>query len=118
MFTTQQDPLDTEIPLVVLVNNGSASAAEIVAGALQDMDRAVLVGRRTFGKGLVQSTRPLGYNAYLKVTTAKYYLPSGRAYRPSTMRRGPRTVRSAISPIRSSRSSGRRQEGVSMTAAG
>ena len=78
VFTTQQDPLDTEIPLVVLVNNGSASAAEIVAGALQDMDRAVLVGRRTFGKGLVQSTRPLGYNAYLKVTTAKYYLPSGR----------------------------------------
>ena len=78
VFTTQQDPLDTEIPLVVLVNNGSASAAEIVAGALQDMDRAVLVGRRTFGKGLVQSTRPLGYNASLKVTTAKNYLPSGR----------------------------------------
>lgn len=78
VFTTQQEPLDTEIPLVVLVNKGSASAAEIVAGALQDMDRAVLVGRRTFGKGLVQSTRPLGYNAYLKVTTAKYYLPSGR----------------------------------------
>lgn len=78
VFATQNEPLDTEIPLVVLVNNGSASAAEIVAGALQDMDRAVLVGRRTFGKGLVQSTRPLGYNAYLKLTTAEYYLPSGR----------------------------------------
>lgn len=78
VFITQNDPLDTEIPLVVLVNNGSASSAEIVAGALQDLDRAVLVGRRTFGKGLVQSTRPMDYNSYLKVTTAKYYLPSGR----------------------------------------
>lgn len=78
VFTTQHDPLDTEIPLVVLVNNGSASSAEIVAGALQDLDRAVLVGRRTFGKGLVQSTRPMDNKSYLKVTTAKYYLPSGR----------------------------------------
>jgi len=77
-YTTQKEPLDTEIPLVVLINRGSASAAEIVAGALQDLDRAVIVGQRTFGKGLVQTTRPLKYNAQLKVTTAKYYIPSGR----------------------------------------
>ncbi len=78
VFVTQNEPIDTRMPLVVLVNNASASAAEIVAGSLQDLDRAVLMGRRTFGKGLVQSTRPLGYNSYLKITTAKYYLPSGR----------------------------------------
>lgn len=78
VFFTQHEPVDTEIPVAVLVNNASASAAEIVAGSLQDLDRAVVVGRRTFGKGLVQSTRPLGYNSYLKLTTAKYYLPSGR----------------------------------------
>lgn len=78
VFKTEIAPIDTEIPLVVLTDNGSASAAEIVAGALQDYDRAVLVGQRTFGKGLVQSTYPLGYNSYLKLTTSKYYLPSGR----------------------------------------
>ncbi len=77
-YQTQSQPLDTEIPLVVMVNRGSASAAEIVAGALQDLDRAVIVGQRTFGKGLVQTTRPLKYNAQLKVTTAEYYIPSGR----------------------------------------
>ena len=70
--------VDTEIPLVVLTGRGSASASEIVAGVMQDYDRAVLVGRRTFGKGLVQSTRPLAYNSQLKITTAKYYIPSGR----------------------------------------
>ncbi len=78
VFVTEDDPIAADMPLAVLVNNGSASAAEIMAGALQDLDRAVVLGRRTFGKGLVQSTLPLGYNAYLKVTTAKYYLPSGR----------------------------------------
>lgn len=77
-YSTTREPLDKEIPLVVLVNRGSASASEIVAGALQDLDRAVIVGQRTFGKGLVQTSRPLKYNAQLKVTTAKYYIPSGR----------------------------------------
>ena len=77
-FVTTTDPVDTEIPIAVLVNSMTASAAEIVSGSLQDLDRAVLVGQRTFGKGLVQVTRPLGYNAYLKVTTAQYYIPSGR----------------------------------------
>ncbi len=69
---------DTEIPLAVLVNSRSASAAEIVSGVMQDYDRGVLIGRRTFGKGLVQRTHPLAYNSQLKVTTAKYYIPSGR----------------------------------------
>lgn len=77
-YYTTREPLDSEIPLVVMINRGSASASEIVAGALQDLDRAVLVGQRTFGKGLVQTSRPLKYNAQLKVTTAKYYIPSGR----------------------------------------
>lgn len=77
-YSTTREPVDTEIPLVVLVNRGSASASEIVAGALQDLDRAVIIGQRTFGKGLVQTSRPLSYNAQLKVTTAKYYIPSGR----------------------------------------
>ncbi len=72
------EPLDKEIPLVILTSSRSASAAEIVAGVMQDYDRAVLVGERTFGKGLVQATRPLSYNSQLKVTTAKYYIPSGR----------------------------------------
>ncbi len=69
---------DTKTPVAVLVSSGSASAAEIVSGALQDLDRAVIIGQRTFGKGLVQTTRPLTYNAQLKITTAKYYIPSGR----------------------------------------
>lgn len=71
-------PIDAEIPLVVLVDNGSASASEIVAGAIQDTDRGVIIGERTFGKGLVQQTLSLAYNSLLKVTIAKYYTPSGR----------------------------------------
>jgi len=71
-------PLDTQIPVAIITSNRSASASEIVSGVLQDYDRAVLVGERTFGKGLVQATRPLSYNSQLKVTTAKYYIPSGR----------------------------------------
>lgn len=77
-YQTLNAPVDTNIPLVVLVNGNSASASEIVAGSLQDYDRAVLVGQRTFGKGLVQTTRPLAYDAQIKITTAKYYIPSGR----------------------------------------
>lgn len=77
-YNTLNNPVDTEIPMCILVSEGSASAAEIVAGALQDYDRAILIGKRTFGKGLVQTTRPLAYNSQLKVTTAKYHIPSGR----------------------------------------
>lgn len=78
IYRTHNQPYDTHIPLVILVNRSSASSAEIVAGSMQDLDRAVIVGQRTYGKGLVQTTRPLSYNAQLKVTTAKYYIPSGR----------------------------------------
>lgn len=77
-YSTLNNPVDTEMPLVVLTNQSSASASEIVAGALQDYDRAVLVGQKTFGKGLVQTTRQLPYGSQLKITTAKYYIPSGR----------------------------------------
>ena len=78
VLKTQTDPVDLEMPIVVLVNSSSASASEIVSGALQDLDRATIMGTRTFGKGLVQSIRPLPYCGQLKVTTAKYYTPSGR----------------------------------------
>jgi carboxyl-terminal processing protease len=71
-------PVDTSIRVAILVSRGSASASEIVAGSLQDLDRAVIIGQRTYGKGLVQTTRELSYNSRLKVTTAKYYIPSGR----------------------------------------
>ncbi len=77
-YNTSNNPVDTDIPLAVLTSSRSASAAEIVSGVMQDYDRGVLIGDRTFGKGLVQATRPLAYNSQLKVTTAKYYIPSGR----------------------------------------
>lgn len=77
-YVTERNPIDVEIPLVVMVDDQSASASEIVSGSLQDLDRAVILGARTFGKGLVQTTRMLPYNGTLKVTTAKYYIPSGR----------------------------------------
>ena len=77
-YTTQTSPIFPDMPLVVLVNGQSASASEIVAGSLQDLKRATIVGERTFGKGLVQNIRPIAYGGHLKVTTSKYYLPSGR----------------------------------------
>lgn len=77
-FKTLNTPIDLDIPLVVLINGRSASASEIVAGALQDLDRAVLLGRASFGKGLVQNTKDIGYSSKVKLTTAKYYIPSGR----------------------------------------
>lgn len=78
VYNTTSEPLDLQIPLCVLVNGQTASAAEIVSGSLQDLDRAVIIGTRTFGKGLVQSPRQLPYNGSLKLTTSKYYIPSGR----------------------------------------
>ncbi len=78
VYTATENPIDTIMPIAVLVNRGSASASEIVAGAIQDLDRGMIIGTRTFGKGLVQTTRDLSYNAKLKITTAKYYIPSGR----------------------------------------
>lgn len=77
-FKTTKSAVDEKIPLAILINRGSASASEIVAGAIQDLDRGVIVGQRSYGKGLVQVSRQLSYNSQLKVTTAKYYIPSGR----------------------------------------
>ncbi len=77
-YKATQQPLDKDMPLAVLINSGSASASEIVSGVIQDLDRGVVIGQRSYGKGLVQTTRPLTYNSQLKVTTAKYYIPSGR----------------------------------------
>jgi carboxyl-terminal processing protease len=77
-YKTTSDPIDTQIPIIVMIDSGSASSSEIVAGALQDLDRAVIKGTRSYGKGLVQSIRPLPYNSQMKITTAKYYTPSGR----------------------------------------
>ena len=77
-YATRKSPIDNRIPLVVLIDKNSASASEIVSGVIQDLDRGVIVGQRSYGKGLVQNTRDVGYNAKLKMTTAKYYIPSGR----------------------------------------
>ncbi len=77
-YYTEGEPVDTKIPIVAIVDGGSASAAEIVTGSLQDLDRAVIVGTNSFGKGLVQTTHPLPYNTQMKITTSKYYIPSGR----------------------------------------
>ena len=77
-YRTSSEPVDTEIPIIVMIDSGSASSSEIVSGALQDMDRATIMGKRSYGKGLVQSIRPLPYNGQMKITTSKYYTPSGR----------------------------------------
>lgn len=77
-YRTTTEPVDTEMPIIVMIDSGSASSSEIVTGALQDLDRATVMGKRSYGKGLVQSIRPIAYNGQLKVTTAKYYTPSGR----------------------------------------
>ncbi len=77
-YYTTSEPVDTEIPMIVMIDSGSASSSEIVSGALQDLDRATVMGKRSYGKGLVQSIRPLAYNGQMKITTAKYYTPSGR----------------------------------------
>lgn len=78
VYYTDEEPIDTITPIVILVNKNTASASEILAGSLQDYDRAVIIGEKTFGKGLVQTTRQLGYNTQLKITTSRYYIPSGR----------------------------------------
>ena len=77
-FKTMTAPMDLEIPVAVLIDKRSASASEIVSGVIQDMDRGVIIGQRSFGKGLVQNTKNTGYNSILKLTTSKYYIPSGR----------------------------------------
>ena len=78
VYKASKNPIDLETPLVVLINQASASASEIVSGAIQDLDRGIIIGKRSFGKGLVQQTKKLSYNSQLKLTVAKYYIPSGR----------------------------------------
>jgi carboxyl-terminal processing protease len=88
VFRTNTPPVDLDIPLVVLVNRHSASASEVVSGSLQDLDRAVIMGQRSYGKGLVQNTKDVGYNAKIKLTTAKYYIPSGRCIQATRYKNG------------------------------
>jgi carboxyl-terminal processing protease len=88
VFKTLSEPIDKEIPVVVLVNAHSASASEVVSGSLQDLDRAVIMGQRSYGKGLVQNTKDVGYNAKIKLTTAKYYVPSGRCIQSTRYKNG------------------------------
>lgn len=97
-FRTASEPVDTELPIIVLIDSGTASSSEIVAGALQDMDRATIMGNRSYGKGLVQSVLPVAYNGQLKVTTAKYYTPSGRCVQvmPDSLTREFRTASGRI----------------------
>jgi len=87
-FKTLNNPIDKEIPVAVLINKMSASASEIVCGTLQDLDRGVLLGQRSYGKGLVQNTKDVGYNAKIKLTTAKYYIPSGRCIQAARYKGG------------------------------
>lgn len=108
-FTTSHAPLALDTPIVVLVNGSSASASEILAGALQDMDRAVVMGQRTYGKGLVQGTRHVGYNGYLKYTTAKYYIPSGRCIQSRNYKNGGETTLVPDSLINEFRTAGGRK---------
>ena len=96
---TMHEPLLPKTPLAVLINGNSASAAEIVAGSLQDLDRGVLIGQRSFGKGLVQSTMPLGYNSYAKITVSKYYIPSGRCIQATNYSKDGRATQVADSLI-------------------
>ena len=103
---TEYEPLLPNIPLAVLINGNSASAAEIVAGAIQDLDRGILIGQRSFGKGLVQATVPLGYNSFAKITVGKYYIPSGRciqAVNYSTDGRAEQVADSLIKEFKTSR---------------
>jgi len=95
-YATQKEPLDTEIPLAVLINDNSASASEIVSGSLQDLDRAVIIGSRSFGKGLVQRPKPLKYGTQVKITISRYYLPSGRGIQALTYKNG-ESIRKSIS---------------------
>ena len=87
-FTTQRPALDETLPVVVLINKHSASASEIVSGAIQDLDRGVIIGQRSYGKGLVQNTKDIGFNSKLKLTTSKYYIPSGRCIQSVSYRNG------------------------------
>lgn len=94
-YTTKNEPIDTEIPLTVLINERSASASEIVSGSLQDLDRAVIIGARSFGKGLVQRPKPLKYGTQVKITISRYYLPSGRGIQALEYKDG-KSIRKSI----------------------